>query len=72
MALCVCLTPQLCSALVGGLPQILADTIVPSAPVPSLPGSAVTGESFFVGDTVQRDGLSLCLWLSVVVSGVAF
>lgn len=46
MALCVCLTPQLCSALVGGLPQILVDTIVPSAPVPSLPGSAVTGESF--------------------------
>lgn len=33
----ICLIPQLCSALVGGLPQILADTIVLSAPFPIPP-----------------------------------
>lgn len=65
----VCVTiyliPQLYSALVGGLPQILADTIVLSAPFPIL--VLLSQVKAFVGGTVQRYSLSLYFWLSAAV-----
>lgn len=68
-----CLILQLLPALVVGAgqhPPIFADTVVLSAPL-SHPSPALLSQvKAFVSDTVQRNSLSLCLWLNLVMGFV--